>query len=278
MWEHEWRVLSKRLEAWIQTANLVLTHIAHVGAHAERANVAVGHEGLAIRDAIDQLDLPEALRAEIDRIKNRLDNIVKVTSGGYIVANCLVGLSALRVPLDQHLRTSEEPRRRLVDRAFLHLNRTLMVDELARERWKEALSNEPHCEQLGAVHLLSHGVFAFKADAGTGRTDLILGEPVRVNEEVESVEAMVLTEWKVVRESDAGAKATEGRTQAERYASMELAGFELRRHRYIVLVSSKPEVMPASETVRDVTYHFVNIAVERDRPSVEARRTARART
>jgi hypothetical protein len=268
--------LSRRLDAWVSVASLVLTHLERVGALAEAANIGIGHEGSEILQAMDALILPPSLRAELTTIRQRLGHVANVGTGNYIIANRLVTLVALRAPLDRELRTTEEPRRRLVDRAFLHLNRTLMVDDVVRERWKQALSFEPRCEQLGAVHLLSHGVFGFKADGGTGRTDLILGEPVRPNEEIESVDAMVLTEWKVARKNDAIAKAYEGRAQAERYAALELAGFELRRHRYIVVVSATPEAIPLAETIGGVTYHFVNVAVERASPSVESRKVVRA--
>ena len=79
---------------------------------------------------------------------------------------------------------------------------------------------ETHCEMLGAAHLLSHGIWGFKASAKGERTDLILGEPLTDLSEVESTaEALVLTEWKVVRKSnELQDKAEEALEQAKRYA------------------------------------------------------------
>ena len=53
------------------------------------------------------------------------------------------------------------------ERAFLHLRRLLAVDRDVRAKWKaayEGKQGEVACEALGAVHLLSHGIYAFKVD------------------------------------------------------------------------------------------------------------------
>ena len=71
---------------------------------------------------------------------------------------------------------SVEHAKSLVERAFIHLQRTIVVDHDIRKKWKSAFNTgEIACERLGAVHLLSHGIWAFKADALGERTDLILG-------------------------------------------------------------------------------------------------------
>jgi hypothetical protein len=277
MWEETWRRLSKRADLWMKSADVFLRHFERVGALDEQANKALGVEGGRILDAIDAMELPPAVRKELDSVRTPLETMRNVSTGKYLVANRLVVLMALRAPLDEFLRETEEPRRRLVDLAFLHLNRTLVVDGDVRKRWQAALDQETRCEQLGALHLLSHRIFAFKADAGSGRTDLILGEPVEITDAVTSAAAMVLTEWKVVRDGDAVAKAHEGKVQAQRYASVELVGFELRKHRYVVLVSAEQLPMPESETIGDATYHYINVVVERARPSVESRRPTRKR-
>jgi hypothetical protein len=273
MWEEHWRVLTRRLAAWNATADFFLRHIDQVGALREQANQALAQEANDIVAAIDALELPPPVRAALDQIKVRYTNVYGVTKGERVVANRWVTLSALRIPLDEALGESEEPRRRLVDRAFLHLNRTLVVDAAVRATWQQALAQETRCEQLGALHLLAHGIYAFKADATSGRTDLILGEPLAITDTVKSAEAMVLTEWKVVRErKEAASKAREAKAQAERYARVELAGFELRAHRYIVLVSAAPIDVPSSEANGQIQYHYINVVVDRSKPSQDARR------
>lgn len=272
MWEDDWKRLSKRIDAWVESANIALTHMERAGALDERANEAIGREGGRILDSLFRLDLPDELRSEVTSVRNHLGAIVQVTQGRYLIANRLMALIALRAPIDAMTRDSEEPRRRLIERAFLHLNRTLVVDATARRAWSDAFAHETRCEQLGALHLLSHGVYAFKADAVSGRTDLILQEPLALTEDVKSAEAMVLTEWKLVRDEEPSARALEGKEQVTRYATVELGGFELRKHRYVVLVSWEPITVPPPESLATSTIHFVNVAIQRSRPSTESRR------
>src|SRR5688572_22933112 len=109
-----------------------------------------------------------------------------------------------------------------VESAFEHLRRLLAVDSTVRERWDAAFqSGETHCEKLGAVHLLAHGIWAFKVSGSGAATDLVMNEPLQ--NELPLVErtgnAIVLTEWKVVRDvRGLERKAAEARAQAKLYA------------------------------------------------------------
>ena len=221
------------------------------------------------------LALPAGLKVSLQLIVERLSEIAKVVEGPAGVAHQLLVLSTLQAPLDEAFASTEEPRRSLVDRAFLHLNRLLTVDDSIRSTWKGAFDkHETQCETLGALHLLSHGIFAFKADADSGRTDLILGEPVILSDDVRAAAAMVLTEWKLIRTGDdPAAKALEGLKQVRRYSRVELGGFELRDHRYVVLVSDRSAPVPPTEYEGTLAYHYINIAIAPDKPSVESRRS-----
>ncbi|MCY1023962.1 hypothetical protein [Pyxidicoccus sp. MSG2] len=188
-------------------------------------------------------------------------------------------LSRVRAQVDYFLADKQARARRAVARAFTHLQRSLVADEDFRMKWQKAFKKgEETCEKLGAVHLLLHGIWAFKADAKGGKTDLVLREPVRDEEAVSAADAMVLTEWKRVRgEDDAEKKAMEAFHQAEHYARGTLAGFELSSHRYLVLVSedSLPTV-PQVPSPDGRTYEVRNIAVAPSTPSVAARGAAQA--
>ncbi len=62
---------------------------------------------------------------------------------------------------------------------------------------------ETACEKLGALHLLSHGILAFKAYAPGERTDLILGDRLVIDDDlIAGTEGIVLTEWKRVKVGD----------------------------------------------------------------------------
>jgi hypothetical protein len=162
------------------------------------------------------------------------------------------------------------------ERAFLHLQRSLAVDPDLRAKWFAAYkSGEPQCEALGSVHLLAHGVYAFKVHAKGARTDLVFNEPLDPAIERRGLEGLVLTEWKLGDEKNAPARFQEARTQAELYGAGPLAGGELRAYRYLVLVSVKAlpsTLVPPDIASGGVIYRHINISVDPDVPSRQARK------
>jgi len=170
---------------------------------------------------------------------------------------------------------------RLSERAFLHLNRSLVVDGDLREKWNDAFDDagETACEKLGAVHLLSHGIFAFKVSGAGAATDLVVSEHLApTNPDVSLAEYLVLTEWKLIHEeSDVVGVAAGARSQAADYAAGLLGGVELRAFRYIVLVSKKkiidlPADVPGVQP--GVTFRHVNVVIGGEIPSTAGARVA----
>lgn len=161
---------------------------------------------------------------------------------------------------------------RLTERAFIHLQRLIIVDADTKTKWGNAFdAGETSCEKLGAVHLLWHGIWAFKADAKGERTDLIMGEPIdsyRIEEIGNSAEALVLTEWKIARAvQDIGKQVEQAKRQAKLYSRGCLAGLELADYRYLVLVTKKYFTPPPHILEDGVEYKVVNLAVDPDVPS-----------
>lgn len=178
---------------------------------------------------------------------------------------------AARSRLDFVLAGSDEPLKRVVERAFVHLQRLIVVDAEAARKWQDAFAGsraEEACERLGATHLLLHGVWAFKAYSEKERTDLVLGTAVDTNEAERTADAMVLTEWKIARsESDVTSQADQARRQARVYSGSGLAGFELSWVRYVVIVTSDRLPMPSDQRDGDILYRVVNVAVNPSTPS-----------
>lgn len=167
---------------------------------------------------------------------------------------------------------------RLTERAFIHLQRSIIADESIRNKWREAITHhEPACEKLGAVHLLLHGIWSFKIDAAGERTDLVMGEPIKdklLDDVYLSAEGLVLTEWKVATQSNVDSKCEEAKIQAKRYAGSSLAAIELRRYRYLVIISEDLLTnMPNVEEDSGILYKYINIAVNPSTPSVQARKS-----
>lgn len=161
----------------------------------------------------------------------------------------------------------------LSERAFAHLNRSIVADESICLKWKKAFEKgEVACEKLGAIHLLQHGIFAFKAHAAGERTDLIFQDTMTDKTDVSYAEGLVLTEWKKCPDKmKAEDLFLEARNQAKIYGNGSLSGIELSDYRYLVVVSEKNIEVPAPITENGVTYKHINIAVDPDTPSKASR-------
>ena len=152
----------------------------------------------------------------------------------------LAPLAAFRSEFEYLIRDAEIEGRSLTELAFEHLRRQIVVDKDVRKKWNAAFNRrETACERLGAVHLLSHGIWAFKITAPGAATDLVYGDPLSGRGIVMNriARALVLTEWKLVKQADdIDGKAQEGRKQTALYAAGVLGDLELKRTRYVVLV------------------------------------------
>ncbi len=99
----------------------------------------------------------------------------------------MVALSVFRTEFDRVIRDAPTRAKSLIIRAFSHLQRLIVANKSERQIWESAFKEgEPSCEKLGATHLLMHGIWAFKASAEGERTDLVLGGPLRITDEVEA--------------------------------------------------------------------------------------------
>lgn len=179
-----------------------------------------------------------------------------------------IKLASIKAEVDYLLRDQSLGLKSTTERAFRHLQRLIAVDPDVQSKWSAAFEEgEVKCEKLGAVHLLWHGVFAFKLNAEGQRTDLIFSDPPLVDA-TRSTLGLVLTEWKMLRNAAYLTKTIEDATrQAARYANEGLADVELRDHRYIVIVSRKPIRLPPDESIKGVTHRSINIAVDPISPS-----------
>jgi hypothetical protein len=180
-------------------------------------------------------------------------------------------LTSFRAEFEYHLSDTAAVAKRLSERAFAHLQRSIVADEELRGKWIKAFDEgkEPACEKLVAAHLLLHGIWAFKVGAKGERTDLVFNEAIVESSSVErTAEALVLTEWKrVLSPTETEAMAAEARKQAARYRAGALGGVELARYCFIVLVS-KENLMPlANHSENGIEYQHVNIAVNPRPPS-----------
>ncbi|MGA6828580.1 hypothetical protein ACO9S2_13325 [Nitrospira sp. NS4] len=279
-WLEQWRDLAGRIDGLIRSGEFLVS--------AFRVNSADAFS--VVRKSL----LPElkAIIAEIDHLGKTyaselpqqalvaLQQYVaqgwgKSFNDGAVDIQTLAPLASFRSQFDYLIRDTESDGRSLTELAFEHLRRQLVVDEDIRKKWQLAFKrHETACERLGAVHLLSHGIWAFKIVAPGGATDLVFGDPVKQHAEVmtRTARALVLTEWKLIKRPDEIAtKAQEARDQAAIYSGGMLGDAELKRTRYIVLVSEADLVPPEDVSVGTVTHRHILLPTSPKSPSRTAR-------
>ena len=145
---------------------------------------------------------------------------------------------------------------------------------------KGARQKRDGVRELGSIHLLSHGIFAFKVDALGARTDLVFNEPPDDSLLARGVEGLVLTEWKVANDAPSATKGfREARAQADLYKQGALAGIELTGYRYLIVVSLRElpdnSIPPDDTTNTGVVYRHINIVVQPAVPSKAAKKISR---
>lgn len=192
----------------------------------------------------------------------------------------IVLLAALEAEITYLLSDQQAKIQSRTERAFLHLQRSLAADEQQRSIWQSAFcKGETACEKLGASHLLLHGIYAFKVGAEGASTDLILSSFPEIDDVAGAVDGLVLTEWKVASCSqDANKRYAEAKKQAQSYADGVLAGIELNQIRYLVVVTEKQlpnSSIPPDEKIDGVSYRHINLAINPDVPSVDAKKQAK---
>jgi hypothetical protein len=281
VWQAEWRALDARIEGFSASARqLVETYAVRPNdiLHVIRSVVIPSGDRL-FRDLRNFLTRNESVlpAPAVPILKTFIANHGNSYSSGQ-AAEELAALqlasvfSTVAAELNYHFVDREVAVRRLAERAFIHLQRSIVVDESLKKRWQEAVREE-ECESLGAVHLLAHGLWSFKAHSPTARTDLVLSDDLIPDNPLhQNAEALVLTEWKMVKDqSQVEPQARTAYEQAKLYQDGLLAGFELRTRRYIVLVSEEQVRVPADRADGSVVYRHINIARKPANPSSTAK-------
>ena len=216
--------------------------------------------------------LPTTANEAVDRFMSDAGSQIRGNTAGdaLLIRTILVKLVAFESEMTYSLDSPTERIRSASELAFMHLRRLIVADNEYREKWQAAFTaHETHCERLGAVHLLWHGIWAFKVDAAGGKTDLVYQEPLTTGSTPVAL-GMVLTEWKRADGSPEAAYG-EARRQAAGYTGGILAGVELASHRYVVVVTKRQVEPPPDIIEAAVTYRHINIAVEPASPSIAAK-------
>jgi hypothetical protein len=281
-WLEQWRDLAARIDGLIRAGEFLVSAFKVNGADAHGVvRKSFQPELVAIIAEIEHLgqtyacELPEQASAALKKYVTQ--GWDKNFNDGKIDIQAFAPLASFRSQFEYLIRDAEVEGRSLTELAFVHLQRQIVVDKGIQKKWQDAFKkHETACERLGAVHLLGHGIWAFKVGAPGGATDLVFNDPVDKYESImrRTARVLVLTEWKLInRSTEISAKAQEARTQAELYSGGVLGDAELKRTRYIVLVCDKADLtLPDDVSVGAVTYRHILLPTNPMAPSVTARR------
>lgn len=278
-WRDEWKAIAARIDGLLDAGRFfvgtlqvssedgygVATHLSNQAQDIIRAilNLSKANEASFPAPALN------AIRAFLVRFEKPIsDSSVSGLSG---LKLRLTSLSSLRAEVEYHLTDFAAVTRRRSERAFEHLQQSIVADDSIRGRWQAAFERgELACERLGGAHLLLHGIWAFKVMGPGARTDLVFGDQLTDLTRIErAADALVLTEWKLVREpAKVDELAASARAQADLYAGGLLGGLELAQVRYVVLVSRSRIINPPPDASTGVvTYRHITISVDPETPS-----------
>jgi hypothetical protein len=281
-WLLRWRAISARMLGVIEATNFLLRaynvqnqNTGEVGRLLQEVHQVKTELSKLYQDYRMQMPplAAEALKAYCD-----VPVPSSSASGDATELQLLAGLQVFRAKFEYLIQDREIEGRSATELAFHHLRRLIAVDQEVGRKWQNAYNDgETACEKLGAVHLLAHGIWAFKVKGGHAETDLVFGEKVDAGaaEISRAARAIVLTEWKIVRDPrDIEEKAGEARRQADEYEAGVLGDLELKGTRYIIILVGQNQ-NPGLDDVQNkgIRYRHIWIAVEPKSPSKAARRT-----
>lgn len=284
-WENEWAAISQDLSAFQEVAQVYLNLYAQwpkKDQYSQKDSIIAQAKRLYDRvrtfSQVNEGFLPATTKQWLDRFVKELDSKEVFTHPATtpLVEDVYFPLTIVKAEVDKFLPREQMAIRSISERAFLHLARLLAVSEPVRMIWKQAFAcGEPALERLGAIHLLSHGIWAFKADTIRARTDLILADKgIDLHEVERTGTSLVLTEWKRAEpERTMGEARTQALAQTKIYRWGPLAGYELSKRAFLVLVSMRSSQHAQAEFEEEgVVYRCIHLEIEPDAPSVAARK------
>jgi hypothetical protein len=278
MWTKEWTRLSRRIETWLAGAEAMKLNPTDYYGMSEATLLP---DAGAIENELEKMvNTFKGSAPELSvifsgrhpaRVKLKHGSSPPVGAGG--VQAWAMYLATIRGQIDHLAQDPEADYSARVERAVQHAQRLVVVDSDVNGKWAAAYADgETACERLGAVHLLWHGVWAFKANASGERTDLITNSILgndQIDDAARGGSVLTLTEWKrVTAQLTVSQAAEQAKTQLKRYSGGSLAATELRRTCYAILVSVLHETMPADADLgQGMRVRFVNLAVDPLPPS-----------
>ena len=187
-WLTEWKALSAQIEGVLEAARFYLES----NRTGKNDSYQVAREQLIpqIKNLIETLntfsdthksfiplDAAQFLGSQLQKVGPMINRPIVVNDPFAFVHIMGTVLASFRAGFEYYISDTAAVARRLSERAFLHLQRSIIADKDLRRKWSEAFElGETDCEKLGAAHLLVHGIWAFKVNAETRPNSSIILE------------------------------------------------------------------------------------------------------
>ena len=238
---YKWTLFAKRIRALVSTSNFYFNSLRSNSSDPFGTAKAIVSEVNKVLNDLKEykttLNISSLISEFVTECEKYLSDLGS-TGSQQSLSTLIVRLSLFETQTNYLLSDSEAYIRKTVEIALAHLQRMLIVDKSLQTSWKNA-QKETEYEKLGGAHLLLHKIWAFKVDAAGERTDLVLSQPATDQNLLNSVEGLVLTEWKVVRRnmSDLNLFVQNAKKQIDKYSQGSLGAIELSKTRYLIFVS-----------------------------------------
>ncbi|HHF7365609.1 TPA: hypothetical protein ACPSKY_000709 [Legionella bozemanae] len=278
----EWDLFSSKIKSLINTSNFffnaLTTNSSDPYGAAKTIHREIKETFTLIQKLKDEFNIhsPEVSGLLNEFVTENSKYIQNIDGNEKIVLTLIITLSLLESNITYLLNDTQMYIRKTVEIAFNHLQRLLIVDKNTQDLWQN-VSKEPAYEKLGGTHLLLHKIWGFKVDATGERTDLVLSEPIGTASSLyPSVDGLVLTEWKVVKQqSELEKKIQSAKRQTDKYSQSSLGTTELSKARYLVMVSKDYLEIPEDINEGEIIYRIINIAYSPSSPSKHSSKTSK---
>lgn len=275
--QSEWKAIGARIRSLINTTNALAQLLSINSGDSYNSKGSINDQASDIFTEIKiyfeehKGSFPETIKEVFSKFIKEKENLFSKSEKNLEFLKARITLLAtLEGQVTFLISGKQEGIRRQTELAFTHLQRSIMADNTIKEKWENAFSKgETSCEDLGSLHLLQHGIWAFKANAAGGRTDLIIGEPLsNLNEVERTAYGLILTEWKIAKTKPGVEQSfCKAKKQAMKYTEGVLAGIELKNYCYLVVVTDQTFKTPNDIQEEDCCYRHIVVNIKPKVPS-----------
>ncbi len=275
-WQDIWEKESQQIESCIQNIRLLneMDSKSTAWRHYVKPYFQKVYKGIVEKKDSFPDKVQDVINSTLEK-SNQMVALSKTEDSFYnpeFITTIALAFNTLKVTVDSMTQDVASKILEKVEQSLILLNRIIELNDDYRNKWSSN-KTEMDYEKLGQVFFLERGLWSAKV-TGAGETDLVFWDvPLNQNEVKSAGGKILLSEWKVVRNSGKiNSKIQEAKVQLERYSGGITYGLALEATRFIILVSEKHLHIDKDTILEDgVTYNIRNIIYDPETPSVDSK-------